>query len=131
MKRSSFSAGTGLRFPIGVNPVTGRMEECSYEESIRESICLIIMTKKGERVMRPDFGCDIHQYLFENVNYTMLCLIQRMVEAALIQWEPRITEITAEVTEAENHRLLLTIRYRIRTTGILSQTEISFDMLGS
>ncbi len=132
MRERPGSDRVGLHFPVEVNPVTGRMEESSYEESIRESIYLIIMTRKGERVMRPDFGCDIHQYMFENINYTLLCVMQRAVEEALIQWEPRISEVAVEAAASEEENTIqLTVRYRIRASSVYSQMKLFFDLLGA
>ena len=56
MTQKSDFLGRGLSFPLRVDPMTGRMEMADYEESIRQAIYLILMTRKGERVMRPDFG---------------------------------------------------------------------------
>lgn len=111
--------GNGCHFPVMIDGVTGRFRESAYEENIRESIYLIIMTRKGERVMRPDFGCDIHQFLFDTVNYTMLMRMQQAVEEALIRWEPRITDIEVEVLNPrqDDNVLEISVDYRVRTTN--------------
>lgn len=111
--------GTGLHFPVSVDEVTGRMQESSYEDNIKESIYLIIMTKKGERVMHPDFGCDIHQYMFDIVDYTTLNRMKLAVENALLRWEPRIADIHVMVTDMmqERNAVQIEIGYRVRTTN--------------
>ena len=111
--------GTGWNFPITVDGITGRIEESSYEENIRQSIYLIIMTKPGERVMRPDFGCEIHNFMFENIDYTTLSRMKQAVEEALIRWEPRITDTEVTVVGAmrEQNAVELQIAYRVRTTN--------------
>lgn len=111
--------GTGWKFPITVDGITGRIEESSYEENIRQSIYLIIMTKPGERVMRPDFGCEIHNFMFENIDYTTLSRMKQAVEEALIRWEPRITDTEVTVVDAvrEQNAVELQIAYRVRTTN--------------
>lgn len=111
--------GLGWHFPITADKVTGHIMECSYEDAIRQSIYLIVMTKKGERVMRPDFGCNIHQYMFAALDYTTLTMMKHAVEEALIRWEPRITDIKVKV---ENQRqkenaIQIEIAYRVRTTN--------------
>lgn len=111
--------GTGWQFPITVDEITGRIVESSYEENIRQSIYLIIMTKPGERVMRPDFGCKIHNFMFENIDYTTLSRMKLAVEEALIRWEPRImdTEVTViDAVQAQN-AVELQIAYRVRATN--------------
>lgn len=111
--------GTGLHFPVEADPVTGRLKESSYEENIKESIYLIVMTRKGERVMRPDFGCDIFTYMFDTVDYTALTMMRHAVEEAVIRWEPRITDIEVEIEEIEGAHSAVEIRigYRVRTTN--------------
>lgn len=111
--------GTGCRFPVTVNPVTGRFEESSYEDNIKESIYLIVMTRKGERVMRPDFGCDIHQFLFDILDYTTKSRIRKAVKDALFRWEPRIKNIEVEIRDKamEDNALEISVNYRVRTTN--------------
>ncbi len=109
--------GTGLHFPIAVDGVTGRIRESSYEENIKESIWLIVMTKKGERLMRPDFGCDIHQFMFDTVDYTVLTQMRHAVESALVRWEPRIVDIEADVQKIEEGTLKISVSYRVRMTN--------------
>lgn len=122
------STDRALHFPVNVDSVTGKIEESSYEESIRESIYLIVMTKKGERIMRPDFGCDIHQYMFEPINSTMLTLVRCAVKEALTRWEPRIEDIEVETltSQEEENKLQLVIHYRIKATRIVAQTIVPF-----
>ncbi|MCM1497996.1 MAG: GPW/gp25 family protein [Clostridium sp.] len=111
--------GNGWQFPVTVDSMTGQIRESSYEENIKQSIYLIVMTRKGERVMRPDFGCDIHQFMFDTIDYTTLMIMQQAVEAALIRWEPRIQDIRVEVRDRvqENSAVEIGIAYRVRTTN--------------
>lgn len=111
--------GNGWKFPIAVQEATGRMQEASYEENIKECIYLIIMTKKGERLMRPEFGCDIHQYMFHHTDYTTLTKMKHAVLEALISWEPRITDIEVNVEDSkkEENAVHITVEYRVRTTN--------------
>lgn len=110
--------GNGLHFPVSVDGVTGRVRESAYEDNIRESIYVIIMTKKGERLMRPDFGCDIHQFMFDTVDYTALTRMKHAVEAALIRWEPRIEDIEVKVRELDaGNAVQISVSYRVRTTN--------------
>lgn len=111
--------GSGLHFPISVDSVTGRIQESAYEENIRESIYLIVMTRKGERVMRPDFGCDIYSYMFDTMDYTTLTMMKHAVKEAVVKWEPRITDVQVEVQDAveEQNAVRIQIDYRVRTTN--------------
>lgn len=111
--------GTGLKFPIQTDPVTGRIKMVSYEEDIAEAVKIIIMTRKGERVRNPDFGCDIHNYMFESMNVEVLSRISNSVLEALEYWEPRITDVQVEVddSEARDGRVIIHIDYVVRSTN--------------
>lgn len=90
-----------------------------YEDDIKESILIILNTSKGERVMRPDFGCGIHDFMFSVVNTATLSLIKHHVREALATWEPRI-EVLAVTTSTErlNEGIIsIDVRYRVRRTN--------------
>lgn len=111
--------GRGWKFPIQVDGQNGRVLASEYEEDIIEAIRIIIMTRKGERVMRPDFGCEIHDHLFDVIDYTMLKQMEAKVQNALIYWEPRITdiEVTAEINSEHENLVDIHIAYVVRTTN--------------
>lgn len=111
--------GRGFRFPVQVDPATGRMMTSEYEEDIEEAIYLILMTRKGERVRNPEFGCGIHEFTFGTTDFTTLKEMERKVEEALALWEPRIRDVDVTVSldqEAEG-KLKIEISYVIRTTN--------------
>lgn len=68
------------------------------DAAIRQSIYIIIYTVPGERVMRPEFGCEIHSLIFWPANYQTCALAERYVREALERWEPRINLVEIEVT---------------------------------
>ncbi len=111
--------GTGWRFPIRPTEQMGHMEVAQDEALIQQSIRMIVMTRKGERVMRPEFGCDIHAYVFETLDYTNLKQMEHVVEEALTLWEPRITEIevTAQEHPSEEACVMIEINYIVRATN--------------
>jgi phage baseplate assembly protein W len=110
--------GTGWRFPVDTNR-NGGVATSSGEELIRESIAIILGTAPGERVMRPHFGCDIHELLFAPNNANTAGLAAHYCVEALQKWEPRIAEIEADAAPSteEPHKLLIHIRYKVRETG--------------
>lgn len=111
--------GRGWKFPVTVDPQNGRVLTSEYETDIMEAIRIIIQTQKGERVMRPDFGCDLHEHLFDVVDYTLLKQMETKVKQALISWEPRITdvEVTASVHPEQENLIEISIDYLVRTTN--------------
>lgn len=110
--------GRGWRFPPATDK-HGRIELAEGQEDVEEAIRIILGTAKGERVMRPEFGCGIHEYVFTEVNTTTLNLIEDSVLEALVRWEPRIDVRTVEVTvdDVEAGRLLVRINYLLRSTN--------------
>jgi len=114
--------GSGWRFPPRLDS-GGGVALSALERKVRESIWIILGTAKGERALRPDFGCDIHEFVFAPINDTTVTMIRDAVEEALILWEPRIDILSVEA-ELEGRRALareavlpITIHYRIRTTN--------------
>lgn len=110
--------GRGWKFPITIDE-RGGIALSEYDKKIRESIVIILSTAKGERVMRPDFGCDIHDFAFSVINTSRLTLIKSAVKEALLLWEPRIEVLDVETfTEKINDGILsIGINYKIRTTN--------------
>lgn len=110
--------GTGWSFPVGVNS-DGEIALSEEEADIEESIRIILGTAKGERVMQPDFGCGIHEYVFSVINTTTLELVRTSVREALIRWEPRIevSDVSTSREGIEAGRLLIRIDYRIRASN--------------
>ena len=109
--------GVGWKFPVRLDG-QGSVALSRYEEDIREAIWIILSTAPGERVMRPDFGCGIHEYVFSPNNTRTAGLVQQRVEAALSRWEPRIEveEVLVEADADDPTVLLVQISYRVRAT---------------
>ena len=110
--------GVGWKFPVQVDGA-GNIVMSAFEQDIRESIRIILSTTKGERTMRPDFGCGIHDFVFDSMSTTTIGLIESSVREALIQWEPRIELLNIRVSTeaAEVGQLLVGIDYRVRATN--------------
>ena len=110
--------GAGWRFPLGVNSRRG-VAMSQHERDIDESIRIILVTGKGERRMRPDFGCGINDLVFAPNNATTWGLIAHQVEEALGWWEPRIelADVDVRPDSTDTSRLLVSIRYRVKATN--------------
>lgn len=111
--------GRGMKFPPEVDPATGRFQMAYYEEDIKDSIYIILMTQKGERVMLPDFGCNIQDYIYQLPNTTYLNLLKVEVLNALTKWEPRIGDITIKIDTKEliDAKVLVNISYIVKSTN--------------
>jgi hypothetical protein len=113
--------GRGWAYPTEVDPETGSVAVAEYEVDIRQAILIILETSRGERVMRPDFGCGIHDLVFEVVNTTALMAIEDSVRQALATFEPRIEvqQVKAVPGGAADGQLRISIDYLIRGTNNL------------
>lgn len=111
--------GRGWAFPFRIAPASGRVATAAEEEDIRQSILIILKTAKGERVMRPDFGCGIHDLVFAVVDTATLAQVRRDVEAALRDHEARIavTAVQARAGNLVDGQLIIEIDYRVRQTN--------------
>ena len=108
--------GVGWSFPLAF--IDGKLQPAVYEESIRQSIRLILETARGERVMRPDFGCGLHERVFAMNDATTRGAAADDVREALLRWEPRIDvlDVTASAGGDAEEVLLINIEYRVRAT---------------
>ena len=109
--------GVGWSFPLAASG--GQASMAKYEEDVRQSIRIILLTNQGERVMRPTFGAGLNRFVFEPINSTTMHSIRLRVEESLIDWESRIDVLDVAVTSAPDQpgTVLIEIRYRVRLTN--------------
>jgi phage baseplate assembly protein W len=109
--------GQGLAFPLQVNP-QGGIALASGERDVEQAIRIILSTAPGERVMRPEFGCRIHELVFAPHDAATESLVVYYVEEALAQWEPRIDvqEVDVSADPGRDGALLVEIKYRVKDT---------------
>ncbi len=110
--------GVGWRFPVGVDERTGRIALSSGEDDIKESIGIILSTRKGERAMLPEFGCDIFRYIYGALGSNEIAEMRRCVKEALRKWETRIINVEVNIRRGiKDGELLLDISYVVRATN--------------
>lgn len=109
--------GIGWKFPMQLN-AEQEVALSQYEQDIQEAIWIILSTAPGERLMRPDFGCGIHRYVFEPNDTGTAGLVGFAVEDALTQWEPRIllNEVNVQPDADNPAVMLIHIDYKVRET---------------
>ena len=108
--------GRGIGYPLQLS-VTGGVRESAQVQKIEESIRIILGTQYGERVMRPQFGCNLKSLVFAPNNEATANLARYYVEDGLHQWEPRIDVFEVLVTnDNRNGALVIHINYRLRAT---------------
>lgn len=107
--------GTGWAFPLRTDATSG-IALVSGDREVAESIRLILGTAPGERPMRPDFGCAIHDLVFAPADQATAGQIAFEVRLALQRWEPRIVldDVQVSLGEADEGVLLIDVRYTLR-----------------
>ena len=108
--------GSGLAFPLGVDD-RGRIALAREEIDVEQAIRIILSTAPGERPMRPEFGCAVHDCVFERIDADTLARIDRAVRFALDRWEPRIDIEDIGFEIRREGELLVHLRYRLRATN--------------
>ena len=125
--------GKGWAFPVGVDG-RGGIALAADTTDIDQAIIAILSTGIGQRVMRPDFGCKIHDLAFAPINAQTLGLVQRYVEEAIGWWEPRVDVVEVEVTTDSSLRavgkLIINIRYRAKVTQDERSLVYPFYLIG-
>ena len=114
---SSDFLGVGWAFPIGVD-ARGRIGLARQVTDIEQAMMMILLTPKGQRVMRPEFGCQIHDLIFAPNDANTWGMAEYYVEEALRFWEPRIEvlSVTARPSEGNNERMDVHVDYRVKAT---------------
>lgn len=124
--------GKGWKYPVEIDR-SGGVGFSEEEESVRQSVFIILGTAPGERVMRPTFGCDIHELLYAPSNQATASLAAHYCMDALLKWEPRIrdVEVEAEPARDEPTRIDVVIRFRIRATNVVRNLVYPFYLAKS
>jgi len=103
--------------------------------AIRQAIMILLSTRPGERVMRPDYGCPLHRLAFEPNDAATAGLAMHYIRAALTRWEPRIDIISLAAEpdagiNAESGRLAVRLEYRVRATSEVAAMQFDLDLQG-
>jgi uncharacterized protein len=110
--------GSGWKFPPRLDS-RGRIELVHEEQDVEEAITMILRTRKGERPMRPEFGCEIHDLVFAPNDPSTAGLARRYVQEALTMWEPRVAvlDVRTVPNRSDEQAIVLDIRYQVIATN--------------
>lgn len=110
--------GSGIAFPLHLD-AQGRLAMAHDEDDVEQAMRLILSTAPGERPMRPEFGCRVHDYVFDRIDAETAGRIDHAVRAALDRWEPRIDveAVDFDLSRAAQGELDIHVRYRLRATN--------------
>ena len=111
--------GTGWGFPPSFDKFNSAVELTSDEEDIQQSLGILLSTRKGERVMVPDYGCNLDEMLFEPMNTTFKTYIGEVITTAILFYEARINLQSVFIDDSNeiNGVILIVITYNVRATN--------------
>ena len=108
--------GQGWGFPVQAK--AGVLAQAAYDDSVREAIWIILGTARGERLMRPDFGCGIHELAFERNTAATAGKVTEAVRDALLSFEPRIDLLDVLVDAQDAGAVMqVSIEFKVRATN--------------
>ena len=122
--------GSGLAFPLQVDR-RGGIALARDETDIEQAIELILGTAPGERPMRPEFGCGVHDFVFDSIDASTVGKMEEAIRDALDRWEPRVIVQTVEfnLDHVGEGRLVIDIGYRVRVTNTLRNLVYPFYVI--
>ncbi len=122
--------GSGLAFPLQVDR-RGGIALARDETDIEQAIELILATAPGERPMRPEFGCGVHDFVFDTIDASTVGKMEQAIRDALDRWEPRVIVQTVEfdLDYVGEGRLVIDIGYRVRVTNTLRNLVYPFYVI--
>ncbi len=111
--------GRGWSFPPSFNRSLPGVEMLEEEADIVSSLEILLTTAPGERVMQPDYGCDMEELLFENVDTTTKTLVADKIENSILYFEPRIDLETVRLDDSREWEgvIFIQIVFRVRSTN--------------
>ncbi|GEM_PF-63059 len=110
--------GRGMKFPIQIDPATGRIQTADKAQSVKESIYLILMTRQGERLVNPSFGSRVDDYVFMDVSRTNLTMLRNNLTRTILSQEPRVSDVSIGVEpQLGEGRLIVNVDYTLAATN--------------
>lgn len=120
--------GVGWSFPPNFDSNTNELTMTTGEVDIHKSLEILLSTRLGERIMLPEYGCNLEELLFQPLDITLKTYIKDLIKTAILYHEPRIdvNNITLDTTNELNGEIRINIEYRIRITNSRSNMVFPF-----
>ncbi|MCH7399181.1 GPW/gp25 family protein [Belliella sp. DSM 107340] len=111
--------GRGWSFPPTFNNRSGSLKMLSGEEDIDSSLEILLSTKQGERIMHPNFGCNLEELLFNPLDRTLITYVSDLIKTAILYYEPRIEVQKIDIYEDDiiNGKIIIDVEYLVRATN--------------
>lgn len=128
MKINTDFLGIGWSFPPEFNKTEGNVTMTTDVEDINNSLIILLSTRPGERVMFPNYGCDLQEMLFKPLDLTLITQMRGIIERAILYHEPRINIIDIDITTIEESegQVLIHVDYEVRNTNTRSNIVFPF-----
>jgi phage baseplate assembly protein W len=115
-----------IAFPFDIT--SGEIKIADYAESIKQSVKIILLTRKGERIMNPEFGTNLKRYLFEPINQTVREIIKTEVINTLYQWENRIRDISVDIMDGgSGGNLHIMVNYNVPSLKVEDGVQVTIS----
>jgi phage baseplate assembly protein W len=113
----------GIILPQGANSNVFFAATTSVSEQLKTNLTNLLLTKKGERLMLPTFGCDIHNLLFEHINDNLVADVDAAVKTAVGTWMPFLEVLKLEVTkETDTNDIVIKVSFRLLTNANITDS---------
>jgi phage baseplate assembly protein W len=122
--------GSGIAFPLQVDR-RGGIALAHDETDVDQAIQLILGTAPGERPMRPEFGCGVHDFVFDTIDAGTVARMETEIRSALDRWDPRIevTGIEFDLDGVDRGELMINIEYHLRATNHMRNLVYPFYVI--
>jgi uncharacterized protein len=120
MKRENGNfLGRGWAFPPSFDLASGQVEMVEGNEDIQQSLRILFSTLPGERIMVPDYGCDLRAFVFESIDETTLTHMKTIISDAILFFEPRIIldDVVFDTSAIDDGVLNISMDYTVETTN--------------
>jgi Bacteriophage baseplate protein W len=119
MKHKKTFLGIGWKFPPEFDRQSKSVTLVSEEQDIKESLFILMSTRPGERVLQPEYGCDLSVLNFESINEGLINRASEIIHDAVLHFEPRIIldDVSVSTKNMYDGVLEISLEYSIRKTN--------------
>ncbi len=128
MENKKSFLGIGWSFPPEFNRDAAAVKMISDEEDIQSSLEILLTTRLGERIMVPQYGCNLDELLFENLSRTLITYVSELIKSAILYHEPRIDVNRIDISESDvlQGELFIKVEYTVRATNSRNNVVFPF-----
>ncbi|SHJ38671.1 GPW/gp25 family protein [Aquimarina spongiae] len=128
MENKKSFLGVGWSFPPEFNRDAAAVKMISDEEDIQSSLEILLTTRLGERIMVPQYGCNLDELLFENLSRTLITYVSELIKSAILYHEPRIDVNRIDISESDvlQGELFIKVEYTVRATNSRNNVVFPF-----